>query len=106
MTLPTVFSFTDILWLVADAITIETAGGNGDRHLQTNYWTEGGFLPGCPQLADTGVAGRDEDIDRCCCHRDGFDTLCGLPDRRLIPAQWQPDTAMHTLQRPSGRRFC
>ena len=51
MILPAVFSFTDILWLVADDIAIETAGGNGDRHVQTNYWTEGDFLPGWPQLA-------------------------------------------------------
>ena len=26
--------------------TIETAGGNGDRHAQVDYWTDGDFLPG------------------------------------------------------------
>ena len=38
--------FTDILWLTADDITIETAGDNGDRHAQVDYWTDGDFLPG------------------------------------------------------------
>jgi hypothetical protein len=46
MTVPGVFPFTDILWLAADDITIETAGGNGDRHAQVDDWTDGDFLPG------------------------------------------------------------
>jgi hypothetical protein len=46
MTLSSVFPFTDILWLAADDITIETAVGNGDRHAQADYWTDGDFLPG------------------------------------------------------------
>jgi hypothetical protein len=48
--------FTDILWLNADDITIETAGGNGERHAQSDNWTDGNFLPGRPQHADTGMA--------------------------------------------------
>jgi len=46
MTEPGEFPLTDILWLVADDITIETVGGNGDRHAKINYWTDGYCLPG------------------------------------------------------------
>ena len=46
MTTYGVFPLTDILWLAADDITIETAGGNGDRHAQVNDWPDGDFLPG------------------------------------------------------------
>ena len=46
MTASDVFPLTNILWLFADDITIETAGGNGDRHAQVNYLTDGDFLPG------------------------------------------------------------
>ena len=42
------FPFTDVLWLAAYDRTIETADGNGDRHAQADYWTDGNFLPGCP----------------------------------------------------------
>jgi hypothetical protein len=46
MTACDVLQHTDILWLFADDITIETAGDNGDRHAQVDYWTDGDFLPG------------------------------------------------------------
>jgi hypothetical protein len=46
MTTSNVFPLTDILWLAADDNTIETAGGNGDRHAQVNDWSDGDFLPG------------------------------------------------------------
>jgi hypothetical protein len=46
MTTSGVFPLTDILSLAADDRTIETAGGNGDRHAQGIYWTDGDFLPG------------------------------------------------------------
>ena len=93
MTVTDVFPFTDILWLAAYDRTIETAGVYGDRHAQVDYWTDGDFLPGRPQLANTGVARRNEDIYCCCRNRDGFHTLCGLSTRRVIPARRQPDTA-------------
>ena len=46
MTTSGVFPLTDILSLTADDRTIDTAGGNGDRHAQVNYWTDGDFLSG------------------------------------------------------------
>ena len=46
MTEPGGFPLTDILWLVADDVDIETAVGNGHLHAQVNYWTNGYFLPG------------------------------------------------------------
>ena len=46
MTTSNVFPLTDILSLTADDRTIETAGGNGDRHAQGIYWTDGDILPG------------------------------------------------------------
>lgn len=46
MTEPGGFPLTDILWLFADDVAIEAAGGNGDRHAQVNYWTDGYILPG------------------------------------------------------------
>jgi hypothetical protein len=46
MAVPGVFPFTDILRLSVQDRTIETAGGNGDRHAQVDYWTDGDFLPG------------------------------------------------------------
>jgi hypothetical protein len=46
MTTSGVFPLTDILSLAADDRTIETAGGNGDRHAQTDDWADGDFLPG------------------------------------------------------------
>jgi hypothetical protein len=41
MAVPGVFPFTDILRLSVQDRTIETAGGNGDRHAQVDYWTDG-----------------------------------------------------------------
>jgi hypothetical protein len=37
MTLSGVFPLTEFLLLAADDITIETAGGNGDRYAQVDY---------------------------------------------------------------------
>jgi hypothetical protein len=89
-----VFPFTEFLWLAADDITIETADGNGDRHAQADYCTDGDFLPGRSQLEDTRMAWRNEDISGCCCYRSRFDTLCGLSARRVILAPQQHNSML------------
>ena len=96
MTASDVFPRTDILWPTADDITIETAGGYGDRHAQVDYWTDGDFLPGRPQPADPGMARRNEALYCCSRHRAGFHTLCGLPTRRMILHRGSPTLPVHT----------
>ncbi len=50
MAISGVFPFTDILWLSVQDRTIETAGGNGDRHAQGIYWTVVIFFLGDPGM--------------------------------------------------------
>ena len=95
MTLPGVFPRTDILWPTADDITIDTAGGNGERHAQANYRTDGDLLPGRPQPADPGMARRNEALYCCSRHRACFHTLCGLSTRRMILQRGSPTLPVH-----------